>query len=278
MASYAASRTTGQYPLSVATSLAIESVMGIHPEIVVEKPPILDYEEVWINLRTLFRNLIGSLDKAGAEDISSTECKEALVEEMETIHNIVQEGTNSLTHVVYYISDYQGIEAKYPYAVVRRDSTAKQKQFTSLMVDTMGKLLKHYKEGQIVTTALKLHPKVKTKALIITHVVYDLVAHNQFKQLTLLESHTGALKEQSQWHTKYLNGKELAMIPFREDMLQIFGDSETFRPMDPKIRKELVDLAVRYNWSAVTKTEKIRYGIGQLQNHYAREILHSILV
>jgi hypothetical protein len=130
----------------------------------------------------------------------------------------------------------------------------------------------------IYTTPLKLHPKVKTNALIITHIAYDLVAHKEFKQLTLLESHTGSFKQQAQWHTKYLNGKELPMIPFREDMLQVFGDSETFRPMDPKMRKEVVEIATRYNWNATTKLEKIRYGISQLNNPYAREVLSAILV
>lgn len=281
MSSYAASRTTGQYPLSVATSLAIESAMGIHPEIPVKSPPIFDYEELWVNLRTLFRNFMGALDKAAVESITAAECAEALAEEMDTIHRIIYEGTNEQVKVIYYISDYAGIEAKYPYAVVRRDNTPKQKMFTELMTDTLGRLLKHFdnaKTGVIYTTSLKLHPKVKTNALIITHIAYDLVAHKEFKHLTLLESHTGSFKKEAQWHTKYLNGNELPMIPFREDMLQIFGDQQTFRPMDPKIRKEVVEIATKYNWSAVTKSEKIRYGIKQLQNSYAREVLSAILV
>lgn len=271
-------RTTGQFPISVATSLAIEAALGMYPDRPVDPPPILDYEELWINLRTLFRNIYGAFDKGVPETVSVEAYAEALDSEMEQIYEIITGRTNGLTRVIYYVSDYADMDKKYPYAVIRRDSTAKQKMFTAIMKDSIGLLLKKHPEGNIRTVRLKLKPEHKTKAMIITHIAFDLVAHQEFKELVLLESHTGAIKRRDQWHTKYYDGKNLAMIPFREDFLQVFGDNEFFRPTDIKLRKEILEVAVKNRWSAITTREKIRFGIEQLTNPYAKEILRNILV
>jgi hypothetical protein len=271
-------RTTGQFPISVATSLAIEAALGIYPERPEDPAPILQYEEFWINLRTLFRNLHGSFDKGVAETVSIATYAEAINDEMTQIHEIITGKTNGLTKVIYYISDYTDIDKKYPYAVTRRDNTTRQKLFTSMLKDTMDKLLKMHPEGNIRKVRLKLKPEHKTKAMILTHIAFDLVSYLDFKELTLLESHTGAIKSRSSWFSKYYEGKTLSMIPFREDFLQVFGDNEFFRPADKKLRQEIVDLAVKYRWSAVTTDEKINYGIQQIKNPYALEVLRSMLV
>jgi hypothetical protein len=270
-------RTTGQFPLSVATSLAIEAALGIYPERPVDPAPILEYEELWINLRTLFRNLHGSFDKGVADTVMPETFAEALNDEMSQIHEIITHKTNGLTKVVYYISDYADIDKKYPYAVTRRDNTPKQKLFTATLKDSIALLLKMHPESNIRKVRLKLRPEHKTKAMILTHIAFDLISYVDFKELVLLESHTGAVKSRSAWFTKYYEGKNLTMVPFREDFLQIFGDNEFFRPADRKLRQEILDIAVKYRWSPVTTDEKIKYGINQLKNPYALEVLRSIM-
>lgn len=269
-------RTTGQFPISVATSLAIEAALGIYPERPEDPAPILEYEELWINLRTLFRNLHGSFDKGVAETVGIGTYAEALNDEMSQIHEIITGRTNGMTKVIYYISDYADIESKYPYAVIRRDNTTRQKLFTAMLKDSIATLVKMHPEGNIRKVRLKLKPEHKTKAMILTHIAFDLVSYPDFKELVLLESHTGAIKPRPMWSSKYYEGKTLSMIPFREDFLQIFGDNEFFRPADKKLRQELMELAVRYRWSAVTTEEKINYGIAQIKNPYALEVLRSM--
>lgn len=272
-------RATGQFPLSIATSLALEGAFGIYPERpVVEPAPILEYDELWVNVKTLFRNFLGALDKSTAEMITSDAVVEGINGELDTIHRLITEQTSGRTSVVFYLSDYADIDRKYRYAVIRRDSTAKQKMYTAMMIDVIGKLLKMHPKGNIRVEKLKLHPEKKTKALILTHIAFDLVSYPEFRELTLLESHTGAIKERSQWYTKYLNGKELSMIPFREDFIQIFGDSETFRPADPKLREEVIQIATKFRWNAATKRDLIKYGIDQMTNPYGKEIMRAILV
>lgn len=280
-------RSVGQYPLSIATSLAIESAFGVHPEIKVTKPPIQDYDELWINARTLFRNLIGSITSEGIRTVTSQELKSAIFDEMQMIDSLVSEQTGGRVKVIHYISNYADIESNYPHATIRRDNTPKQKEYSQLLEKVFTALLKEVPPGYVRTFKLKLVPDASKpmdvarmkaiKALILTHYAFDLLSYKNFGSLTLLESHTGAIKDRSQWYTKYYQGKELSMIPFREDLIQVFGDNETFRTHDPKLRRDIVEIAKKYKWSSVTTYDKIRYGIDSMKNPYAQAVMDKIL-
>ena len=272
-----AERAVGQFPLSIATSLAIESACGIHPEIPVNRPPILKYPTLWVNVRTLFRNFMGSLSREAGTSIVPQDIAEVVAEEMDHIDGIIAEYSNGRTRVQYYYSDYKGMDRKYKHAVLRMDSTPKQKEYTVIHNNAMELLMKNQGD-RILVFELKLRPEGRPTALLLTHYAYDLISHNEFNGLTLLESHTGAIKERAQWYSKFYQGRELAMIPFREDFIQVFGDNEHFRPMDIRLRKDLVDIATKYQWSAVTTLDKIRYGINQMANPYYKEILKDLLV
>jgi hypothetical protein len=274
-----ANRAVGQYPISIATSLAIESLNGIHPEIVVTKPPILKYPRLWINVRTLYRNLMGAVERENQGLLLPPEIAQTVSEEMDSIPSIVNEVTGGKTDVVYYFSNMSGMERKYKHATLRRDTTEKQKEYTLIMQNVVDLLLKHHSdEIRGFDLKIKPHNNETGRTLLLTHIPYDLVSWQHFDHLTLIESHTGALKERAQWYTKYENGKELSMIPFREDFLQVFGDKETFRPMDIRLRRDLIAVATKYHWTAVTTREKILYGIDQIQNPYFRTLLRDILV
>lgn len=273
-------RAVGAYPLSIATSLAIESACGEHPEIPVSRAPILDYPELWVNVRTLFRNLMGALDKNTAAAVQAPALATTLAEEMEQITSIIREHSHDRTKVVFYISNYHISPTTHRLGVLRMDNTPKQKEYTAIQNQTLKTVLSWMAAGpmKIFVFDLKLIPVGMPRAMIITHYAFDLLSYPAFSRLTLLESHTGAVKERAQWYTKYENGKDLSMIPFREDFIQIFGDKETFRPGDPKLRKELVEIATKYHWSAVTTKDKIVYGINQMSNPYYKETLRDILM
>lgn len=271
-----ANREVGEFALSIATDLAMQSAFGVHPEIKATSPPILKFDEMWINIRTLFRNLLGAMDSAGKKGVLPPTIANAMAAEMEMITSLVRDHTSNRVKVIYYISDYDGIERKYSsVGVVRKDSTPKQLEYTAIGNETFKILLTQYKDLNIQTYTLKIAPKEhgSPKIMILTNYAFDLLSHKSFGHMALLESHTGAIKERAQWPTKYLNGKELTQIPFTEYFLIIFGDSETFRPWDMKVRKELIDLAAKYNWTAVTTSDKIRYGVNSIKNPYAKELI-----
>jgi len=273
-----AARAVGQYPLSIATSLALESAAGIHPELpqTPSNPPLRKYEELWVNARTLFRNFLGALDKQTVQGVQAPDIAQALFGEMETIVDLVDSITDGRCKVVFYLSNYAGLNTRFRHAVLRMDSTQRQKEYTAIQTQTM-ELMLHQQPKAFKGFHLKIRPDKPVNAMIITHYAYDLSAHDQFTKLTLLESHTGAIKEFAQWYTKYYDGKALSMIPFREDFLQLFGDAETFRPFDIKLRKELIEIATKYNWTAVTTKAKILYGIDTLKNPYWKATLRDML-
>jgi hypothetical protein len=276
-----ANRVVGQYPLSIPTSLAIEAANGIHPDIVSKDIPIAKYQELWVNLRTLFRNFMGSLDKNVAAGIDFTEVAAALSDEMDNITNIIGDSSKQGTRVIFYVSNYK-FTNQYKHGVPRVDTTPGQKEYTALQNAVLKVLINTdtsvMEARDLRLFDLKITPLIKTSALFLTHYPFDILSHNNFSKFSLLESHTGAIKNEGQWYTKYYNGKELAMIPFRDDFIQIFGDAESFRPMAHNVRKELIELATHYKWSSVTTKDKIIYSLNQMRNHFLRDTIKSILM
>lgn len=274
---YFSDRALGQYPLSIATSLAIESACGIHPEIQVKSPPVLEYDQIWINIKTLYRNFMGALDSYDAGTISPEAVGATLLQEMDQIESIIK-GVSSRTSVVFYVCNYDDLELKYRYATVRKDTSEKQKVFTRIYDSAIKSLTgPDADKDRFKIFPRKLKPEGVVKVMLISHIAYDLLSASAFSEMVLLESHTGKIKERGQWYTKFYNGKDLPMIPFNEGFLQVFGDTETFRPQDSRFRKAIIEIAEKYKWSQLTTKAKLSYGIDQLANPYYKEVLRQII-
>ena len=279
-----ANRTVGQFPLSIGTSLAIESALGIHPEIIVKSPPLLKYDEFYINIRTLFRNIFGSLDRDNAFKATPRQLATALDEEMTMIEEIVKEKINSTVRVIYYYSNYNNLETIFKHSVIRMDNTEKQKLYTKIHNETIKILLDEHKEKKnhnllVYNLLVKPHTQSPKKTLILTNYLLDLLKHSEFGHLSLLESHTGTIKGMSQWYTKFykIEGQDLSQIPLNSCLLTIFGDKETFSPFQMKTRLNVLEIAKKYKWSSVSTYDKINYGLITLQNPYEKEIILSML-
>lgn len=275
-----AERETGQYPLSVATSLALEGAFGIYPERPESPAPMNQYSELWINLRTLYRNLIGAVHRDSVGKLIATQVAETLLDEMSVIRSIVQEGTRNRCRVQFYLSEYSGLQAAYPKAIIRGDNTEKQKEYTAAQHLTLEHVLKSLDPKELEFFSLKVKNKNPStgRTLMLTHYAIDLLAERDFHAgLDLLESHTGLVKPKALWYTKYYNGKQLQPLPFREDFLQILGDAETFSPMSISVKKELLGLAEKYHFTPTTTTAKIRHYVGQIPNQESRTRLQEVI-
>lgn len=268
-------RVVGFYPLSIATSLAIEGILGVHPDRPTGKNILSKFSVVWINIRTLYRNLYNSLLKEDVLSVLPAQLFDGLMQEIDQFERIIQTESKNKVSVIYYISDYAKMSQEYPHALLRTDNTESQVAYSFLekivlkaVIGAMDKSIKHY--------PLKITDSESRKALILTHCSIDLFAKN-FKDLSLWESHTGAVKEKYKWYTKYYQGKDLTMIPFREDFIQIFGDNEHFRPQSIRVRKQLIDLAISTGWSQVTTRDKIIFHLDKLENKETLELVRSIM-
>ena len=274
-------RTKGQYPISVATSLALESLMGIHPEIQHEVPPHGQMNRFWINLRTLYRNIMGAVPTDIVSEIAPEAVAQVMFEEMEFIQDLFHQHSH-VVEIQYYFCNYRNLEKRFPLAHVRFDRTEKQKYHTRHQLMTMEYLFKRIAPYQVKDHELvrlyeeKIKSPYPEKAhtVFLTHLAIDLLESPHFGRTHLIESHTGAYKSRSLFYTKFFNGKDLPMIPFMSVFLQIFGDTTMFSPHpDKKLKSDLIELAKKHQWTPTSTVALIRYSLESMLNPYAKEIL-----
>lgn len=285
MISVLSGRATSAFPVSVGTSLAIESVFdGGGASIDVDRVipqhiKINDYHEFWFNLSTLFRNLHASVPRSDVTNVRAEDCAEALVQELELLVQLTIQQSNNFTKPVLYVCNYKGLESKYRHAGIRRYTTEKQKAYKALHDAAIQRCIQLWPDMNQSIRILDMSlPGVKQRALIMTHVPYDLLSHRYFERLDLLESHTGLLKRRNLWYTKYYNGKEYPTIPFSRHLLPVFGDNEFFHPMSASLRTDIVTLAKTAKWTFATTDDKILADLKTLKNPYAIDLIQSMTV
>lgn len=260
-------RDKGALPVSIGTSLAIESALGIYPEVEGkdppyrgDNPPVTQVESIWINVRTLFRNMLGAIQKDDRVNLDPETVAETLSNEMTVIESALTQGSMGRCSTVFYLFTFMGINRRFPYANHRNPNTDGQKSTWML-------------EEASLKALMELNPAVDFRVhdiefdennqvgLIITHYAVDLLNRYKFRKLSLLESHTGAIKNPLQWHTKLHSGGDLVRIPFDRMTLQVFGDSVSFRPAPIKIRRHILEIANKYEWTPATTKAMIMKNI-----------------
>ncbi len=255
-------REMGELPISVGTSLAIEAIIKEGRN----NPFLL------INVRTIYRNLVGSLPDHLKDICLPGDLATVMVQELATIRGSVPPQTK----VIFYLPSYKGVHSKFPLATVREPRTPKQINYYKVKETTLKLIEKEAKELGI-TVCDMAPPKAEGRCLIITHYPVDLLAKAQYIELILVESHTGVFKRANEWNTK-LNTDDFYLLPFNELTLQVFGDSNgLFRPMDRKIKKAVLDIAKQYLWNSMTTRDKINYSLSSLRDRYTGEYLKKLL-
>jgi len=278
-------RTMSAFMLSIGTSLSFESLFpGTQPPYDPERPipnkiDLNDYDELWINLFTLFRNIVGAVPSIKVAMLTPEDVGYVISEEVELIQDLVRMYTDNKVQVVFYSSSYQDLKKYFKHASVRTDNTEKQRQMTDLLTGSISAFYKFQtKRDTLKHFKLYLEPvsAMNKKVLLLSNYAFDLLSYKKFMKMDLLESHTGVLKERAKWHTKYMDGKNLVRMPFNEILLQVFGDSQTFYPMDKNLRKEIIELAEASQWNPLTTDERVRFTIGNLKNPYYVSILREM--
>jgi hypothetical protein len=275
-----AQRVIGAYPLSIATSLMVESLAGVHPDLPIPPhPPIQDYQAIWVNLRTLFRNLYNAVVRDQQQDLHPSFLAEAMISEMEVLHDAIRT-LQSTVQVFFYVNNYPDLVRQFPHAQFRTDNTPLQKHYAAIMVSTLELVMTQAKKVMKTPPAFfrgDLQASQMMKTLLVTHYAWDLTSAKYLGDTELIESHTGKIKPPSQWYTKYYQGKDYPMIPFRRGFLPIFGDDTLFRPFPKAARESIVELAVKYDWTNVTSLDRLRLGLDQLSDKYLKAVIVAML-
>lgn len=247
-------------PCSISTALALESVFGLSPDRPEyhAEPPILKHQALWVNVRTLIRNIITSVPSSDHSSLYPDPLYDAITSEMQIIRAAVDSASVNRCKVTYYYQTHASLTRKYDYRFLKLPKTEKQKFVAGLE----SVLLERVRQGDlgVVVSDLDL-PDNQTDALIITHQPIDLLSRYRFKRLTLLESHTGKLKVHTQWSSKLTGGSELARIPFNHVTLQLFGDGGMFQTFPSKEKKQFIEMAELNQWTPTTTVSRMRQNI-----------------
>lgn len=277
-----ASRATNQAGVSVGTSLALETILPLWPvfDPAREAPPkvnLHDYSRVWINLRTIARNLHNAVPSEYRDNLRPQELAQAVAEEAWVVAKAIEDGSSGATKAMIYLPKYEQLPRIFPNAKLREPSTEKQKAVDRLMKEAL-KLADesldvnhraHYRH-----TGVKIDPGSYGKTLMLTHMPVDLLNAHRFGNLELLESHTGLVKSKNQWYTKLFAGKALGILPFNTMTLQVMGDDHSFHPMNISVKREILDIATKNHWSWMTTDSKVRSDIlKHPENQFKLEVL-----
>lgn len=250
-------RETGQFPVSIGTSLALEGLFNIHPQ--QPKQPITARRltEVWINIRTLIRNYFAAMTAAQAAQVSWEASLQVLTIELETLPAVVAQQGKYL--VRFYYNDPTELKWQFPHARYKTPRTEKQLHYQYMETLLLKAILQQPATAPQIQW-IRRAPTVGGAATValLTHHPHDLLWRPLFSGLLLLESHTGRLKTYGQWATKLTGVKVEDQLPFNALTLQLFGDGVVFDSFPKNLRDELKQLASTRRWSAVTSLDRIR--------------------
>lgn len=269
-----ANRTIGGFPLSIGTSLSFESLFD--PRLPVYDPEreipnkvsIGDYDELWVNIETLYRNIVTSVDRPTYESIKVPEIKEALESEIHVMESLLEtEGQNKAQLVMYYaetpeLDQYElnkVVQLRHPTTDYQKGYAYKQKQTLELFFKDKGNnKVRHFKN------TLEPKDRKNSRTVVITHHCYDLLSHPNFSRLDLLESHTGKLKPKNQWYTKYhpIPDTDMNMFPFLKVLLVVLGDHLKIKPYPIKVRHAFAAIAKKRLWTPNTTRDKVMFDVG----------------
>ena len=257
-------RATSGFPLSIGTGLAFETLFPPRQAVydpnreIPKHEDSSQYQTCWINVETLFRNMVSSVDKGAFVTASVQQLLTTILEEIEVIESLFQYEGRGVTVPVFYVNNLRSLERNPPHQVTFRTPTPDgQKFYDGRLRELLEKL--HKSTDKLEEYSGDLRPKDRTNDLIITHIPYDLTSYTRFGGLTLLESNTGRIKSRISWSSKYcpMSGVSFSRLPFTRKLLWIFGDRVHIKPMTPKIRTQIVEIADKCKWSGLTTPERV---------------------
>ena len=261
-------RTFGEtLAISIGTAIPLEKLItdGIDG----------DYTHFYFNIKTLFRNLHGSFEKF--HEPSAKHLAELLMEEITVIEGILTSSLSKQLTPVFYLPLCKDIRRQFKYAKIKEPRTTAQKNYEHLESRTITKLVKDMGD-KIVLYNIKIHGN-NTRSYMLSHLPLDLLSFRTFRVLTLIESHTGQTKDKLEWISKLKKDEGCSNIPFSALAIQVLGDnSHQFEGMGKKVIAELLDVAKKSRWTAMTSDPKMALDIKQnMSDKYGAEIFIAML-
>jgi len=272
-------RDVGQIPVSIGTSLAFEGLMNIHPNQPQQPTNNKTIQSVWVNLRTLARNLFSAVATDKADDLDYSASVQVLMNEVQVLP-IALKQLGFTGKIRFYLASKDAVRWMLPKAKWKETKGPKAIAMEMFERFVAIELYQQMKTAKMDVFEIDTRPKSGEGIVaLLTHYPHELLWKPQFARLLLLESHTGKIKTYNTWYTK-LNGLKDKdndySMPFTEFTLQVFGDGLLVAPQEPiKLRKELKQLSTDKKWTGITGQEKLYHdvmssGTKELQELYKK--------
>lgn len=224
-----------------------------------------DTDALWLNVATLWRNFKGSY----ATEQVWTRTLETFIEEVENILGLL--AGEVACHLYYCHPD--ALYSAFPNADVKAPSTPKQIEEEQAESVALARL---FQEDSITIHRCKvLLPEHNHRAMIITHRAVDLLSRYRFRDLLLVESHTGRILPARQWGGKLTGKREFneKHLPFNALTLAIVGDKSTNFKSNVAYSRKLKSVAEQKHWHGLTTMDKIKKDLHSLYPSDAEAIL-----
>lgn len=254
-------------PISVGTALAIEVLVKE------EKP--LQYDTIFYNVRTLFRNFMGSFEDSSFNEFSYV--RDNFLAELQLIESTTTSVIKGNMTPVFYICSCKSMERTFKFAKLKQSTTDRQKNSEYLERAVMEWLVQKTEFGKKVKIFDIQIKGNNTKALILTHYPLDLLSQPKFRKLDLLESQTGAIKTPDMWNSKLTNSATMRNMPFNILTIQLYGDNaKQFNSMGIKYTSAVSELAVKNKWNPTTGVQQMRFQIDKLKDKLLVNVLNEM--
>lgn len=265
-------RAKGKYNISIPTSLALEYITGVHEERPMKIPPIKHYKRVAINIATLSRNFINSLDPVNKIYLTASHAMSDLYAEINTFKNVLEENGASLA---LYEVDYSELKKDFPMGIIKAAKTPGQIAEATLIKDFCTVI----NEFDFTVNNLKNYNRISLDKtdLILTSYPVDLLPNNRLMGASLLESHTGYIKDRHEWGSKLGLGEYKDIIPFSKMSLTLFGDKAThFLSGSSKLKNPLIEHAKNNGWNKKTTEDRMKSSLSRMTDQEVRNAIKSM--
>lgn len=256
-------REMGELPISIGTSFSIQGLYNTHPDRKPEKIlPASKGDVLYINVRTMLRNIFNATDSDKVVHVKAKDYVTCIKDEIQDINSFMENQEHKL-QLYFYLPNYASITKEFGNtAELRMPSTDLQKQKLEIEKQVFSILEQEQKalpeeRRYINVIDMEIKTKDRQRAFILTHLPVDLLYAKGFANVLLIESHTGKVKAENEWYTKF-SADASERIPFNKATLTFFGDSGgMFKPQHHKARKAIMDIADKYKWTYHTTKDKI---------------------
>lgn len=266
-------RKMGFYPVSIPTSMALESLTNTGDFQKEGTPTIESCEVLMVNLRTLVRNVVNAFGK-DFENASIDVLIDAVQEDVSGIQQLL-EYSNLKVELQLYYCDYTDLPKRFPNANFIVPKTDRQK----IYAETTKAVLERIKDSSLSGISVDITDwklKGMKDTFLLTHLPIDLLSSKDFPRLRLVESHTGRFKTKADFHTKLKLPKETSTIPFNGLTLQIFGDGATFGVYDADVKKKVLEASIKGRWHLLTTETRIKDSLKLTSKHTAELVKNLV--